>query len=223
MELETMSNQIDNLINEAQTRSAEVQTSTSQEVARADQHADIARKPSLDNLMNSGMSVDTYLKVSEDGLKFAADNKTALFESTEVTINMSEVLATEAIKWGNPPQYYKTYDGIMCADNTTKWTEALELGARFGATPYASSDIPFTLNEDVSNNKNEVVVSAGTRAGYSLSTTNREAFARFLREVNEQNLRHSTVLVKIGYEAKTNKKGNVWGIVTFELLGEAGE
>jgi hypothetical protein len=77
-----------------------------------------------------------------------------------------------------------------------------------------------TLNEDIKTSKGEVALEAGTRIGYSLSTTNREAFAKFLREVNEQNLRHSTVLVKLGYEPKKNKKGNIWGIVTFELLGE---
>ena len=211
-------NDIDQLINQAETRSAEV--TTDQVPATQNQHTDITRRPSLDNLMNSGMNVELYLKVSEDGLKVVVDNKSTLFENTEVVINMNEVIATEAIKWGNPAVYNKTYDGILAADGTTKWTDILEMGQRFGATPYASSDIPMTLNEDIKNSKGEVVVEAGTRIAYSLSTTNREAFARFLRDVNEQNLRHSTVLVKLGYEAKTNKNKNVWGIVTFELLGE---
>ena len=210
-------NNIDDLINQAENRSAEVQ---SQVPATADQHVDLARRPSLDNLMSQGMSVETYLKVSEDGLKVVIDNKSTLFENVEVVIDMREVIATEAIKWGNPAVYNKTFDGIMAADGVTRWQDILEMGQRFGATPYASSDIPMTLNEDIKNNKGDVVLPAGTRIGYSLSTTNREAFARFLREVNEQNLRHSVVLAKLGYEAKTNKKNNVWGIVTFELLGE---
>lgn len=212
---------IDNLINQAETRSAEV---TSDQVpATQNQHTDIARRPSLDNLMNSGMSVETYLKVSEDGLKVIISDKSTLFENVEVVINMNEVIATEAIKWGNPAVYNKTYDGIMAADGSTRWSDILELGQRYGATPYASSDIPMTLNEDIKNSKGEVVLESGTRIGYSLSTTNREAFAKFLRETNEQNLRHSNVLVKLGYEPKKNKKGNIWGIVTFELLGENDE
>ena len=215
-------NAIDELINQAETKSAEV-TGNDQVPATQNQHTDLARRPSLDNLMSSGMSVELYLKVSEDGLKVVVDNKSTLFENVEVTIDMKEVIATEAIKWGNPAVYNKTFDGIMAADGTTKWTDILEMGQRFGATPYASSDIPMTLNEDIKNAKGEVVLQAGTRIGYSLSTTNREAFAKFLREVNEQNLRHSTVLAKLGYEAKTNKKNNVWGIVTFELLGENDE
>lgn len=213
-------NAIDELINQAETKSAEV---TDQVPALQNQQTQQVVRPSLDNLMNSGMNVETYLKVSEDGLKVVVDNKSTLFDNVEVTIDMAEVIATTAIKWGNPPQYHKTFDGLMCADGQTKWAEALELGNRFGATPYASSDIPMTLNEDIKGKNGEVVLEAGTRIGYSLSTTNREAFAKFLRETNDQNLRHSTVLVKLGYEAKTNKNKNVWGIVTFELLGEAGE
>lgn len=216
-------NDIDNLISEAEARSNEVaDTSPNLPATRDEGSTSLARRPSLDNLMNSGMNVDTYLKVSEDGLKVVVDNKSTLFESVDVTIDMREVVSTEAIKFGNPAQYFKTYDGIVCSDGRTKWVDAIEKGANHTppSTPYSSADIPMTLDEPIIGKGNAEVLPAGTRIGYSLSTTNREAFARFLRDVNDNNLRHGRVKVKVGYEAKNNKD-YVWGIVTFELLGAA--
>lgn len=215
-------NDIDNLINEAEQRSEEVTSQTASVPAVRDENTSLARRPSLDNLMNSGMTVDDYIKVSEDGLKVVVDNKSTLFESVEVTIDMKEVISTEAIKFGNPPQYFKTYDGLVCTDGRTKWTDAIEKGAAYNppATPYSSADIPFTLDEAIKGKGDVVIYDTGTRLGYSLSTTNREAFARFLRDVNDNNLRHSRVRVRLGYEAKSNKD-YVWGIVTFTLLGAA--
>lgn len=217
-----MSNAIDDLIAQAESRGNEVaETSEAQLPATRSEPNALARRPSLDNLMNSGMNVDDYIKVSEDGLKVVVENKSTLFESVEVTIDMSEVVSTEAIKFGNPPQYFKTFDGVVCTDGRTKWTDAIEKGAAHNppSTPYSSADIPFTLDEPIKKG-DAIVFDVGTRLGYSLSTTNREAFARFLKDVNNDNLRHSKVRVKLGYEAKSNKD-YTWGIVTFTLLGVA--
>lgn len=215
-------NSIDQLINEAEQRGEEISSESASVPAIREESNSLARRPSLDNLMNSGMTVDDYIKVSEDGLKVVVENKSTLFENVEVTLDMKEVISTEAIKFGNPPQYYKTYDGIVCTDGRTRWTDAIEKGAAYNppATPYSSADIPFTLDEAIVDKKGAVIYDAGTRLGYSLSTTNREAFARFLRDVNDNNLRHSRVRVKLGYEAKSNKD-YVWGIVTFTLIGAA--
>lgn len=213
-------NDIDKLINDAETQSQQVQDR--QLPATASDNTQVVAKPSLDNLLNSGMSVDTYLKVSEDGLKVVVDDKSTLFENVEVTIDMAEVVPTTVVKYGNPATYHKTFDGVTTTDGG-RWTDAIETAARFGATPYASSDIPMTLNEPIKDRNGKEVLGVGTRIGYSLSTTNREAFARFFKEVNENNLRHSRVECKLGYEPKKNKKNNVWGVVTFEFLGEASE
>jgi len=217
-------NDIDNLIAQAEDRGSEVAQNAPQNNAvavRTEPNA-LARRPSLDNLMNSGMSVDDYIKVSEHGLSVVVENKSTLFDEVQAVLDMTEVVSTEAIKFGNPPTYFKTMDGLVCADGRTTWTQAIEKGAAYNppATPYSSADIPFTITTPIVDKKGAVVYDTGTRLGYSLSTTNREAFARFLREVNENNLRHERVRVKIGYEAKSNKD-YTWGIVTFELLGVA--
>lgn len=217
METETM-NSIDQLINEAETQASQVDTNTGGEVA-VRQESQVARKPSLDNLMNSGMTVDDYLKVSEDGLKVVVDNKSTLFDNLDVTIDMKEVTSTEVIKYGNPAKYEKTFDGVVTTEGR-KWTDAIETGARFNATPYSSADIPFTLDEPIIGKGNAEVYPVGTRLGYSLSTTNREAFAKFLRDINDQNLRHQKVKARLGYEVKKSKD-YTWGIVTFELIGAA--
>lgn len=211
-----MTNAIDDLINEAKEQSEQV--SDNREVAVRGE-TPVARKPSLDNLMNSGMTVDDYLKVSEDGLKVVVDNKSTLFDNLNVTIDMKEVVSTEVIKYGKPPQYEKTFDGVTTVTGG-RWTDAIETGARFQATPYSSADIPFITDEDIEGKGGAVVYPAGTRLGYSLSTTNREAFANFLREVNAENLRHNKVKVQLGFEVKKSKE-YTWGVVTFKLLGVA--
>lgn len=211
-------NDVDKLIAEAESNANQVQQSGGTDVAVRSE-TQVARKPSLDSLSNSGMTVDDYLKVSEDGLKVVVDNKSTLFENLEVIIDMKEVTPTEVIKYGNPAKYEKTFDGVVTTEGR-KWTEAIETGARFQATPYSSADIPFTTNEPILKNGTTEIYPIGTRLGYSLSTTNREAFAKFLRDTNEQNLRHQKVKVRLGYEVKKSKD-YTWGIVTFELLGVA--
>lgn len=212
-------NAIDQLINDAENQASEVESTTGGEVAVRQETSQVARRPSLDNLTNSGMTVDDYLKVSEDGLKVVVENKSTLFDNLDVTIDMKEVTPTEVIKYGNPAKYEKSFDGVVTTEGR-RWTDAIETGARFNATPYSSADIPFTLDEPIIGKANAEVYPVGTRLGYSLSTTNREAFAKFMRDVNDQNLRHQKVKVRLGYEVKKSKD-YTWGVVTFELLGVA--
>ena len=217
-----MSNsQIDEMLNQAQNRSetiAGTELATTVQGGLPTQRQ--AAAPSAEDFLRSGMTVENWLKVSEDGLKIKVENETALLDNLKVSIDMPEVAFTKAIKYGNPPVYHKTFDGILCADGSTLWTDALEEAARFNQRPYSSADIPMTLEEDVLGKGGKVLMTKGQRIGYSLSTTNKDAFAKFYKAVAEQNLTTAVVEVNLGYEAKSNKNNQNWGIVTFDSQGE---
>lgn len=226
-----MSTSIDDLMNQAkeaentQLTTQQPSNSTSNAVAVAANTA----PPSLEGMMASGgLTVDLWLKVSEDGLKLEnKDGKKALFESTKARIDMSEVVATKSIKYGNPVNYNKTFDGVLSQDGITPWTTIVERAGRASpaGSPYDSADIPITLTADVTDAKGAVVAAAGTRVGYSLSTTNAAAFRDFLKEIKNADLSVSSAIVdvELGYLAKTNKNNNKWGIVTFKFEGESAE
>lgn len=216
-----MSNQIDDMLNQAQNRSetitgTEVSTITQGGVPTQRQ----AAAPSAEDFLRSGMTVENWLKVSEDGLKIKVENDTALLSDLKVSIDMPEVAFTKAIKYGNPPVYHKTFDGVLCADGSTLWTDALEEAARFNQRPYSSADIPMTLEEDVIGKGGKVLMTKGQRIGYSLSTTNKDAFAKFYKQVAEMDLTTATVELTLGYESKSNKNNQTWGIVTFNEPSE---
>lgn len=211
-----MSNQIDEMLNQAQDRAATVsgtEVSTTVQGGLPTQRQ--AAAPSAEDFLRSGMTVENWLKVSEDGLKIKVENDTALLDTLKVSIDMPEVAFTKAIKYGNPPTYHKTFDGVLCADGQTLWTDALEEAARFNQRPYSSADIPMTLEEDVLGKGGKVLMNKGQRIGYSLSTTNKEAFAKFYKAAAELNLTGAVVELNLGYEAKSNKNNQTWGIVTF--------
>ncbi len=217
-----MSNQIDEMLKQAETRSEDIAsnvalTTTSQGGMPTQRQA---APPSAEDFLRAGMTVENWLKVSEDGLKIKVENDTALLDTLAVSIDIPEVSFTKAIKYGNPPVYHKTSDGVICADGSTLWTDALEEAARFNQRPYASADIPMTLEEPVLGKGGKVLMEKGQRIGYSLSTTNKDAFAKFYKSVAEQDLTGSVVATKLGYESRSNKNNQTWGIVTFENEGE---
>lgn len=218
-----MSNQIDDMLNQASERSNDVaQTQTSLPSTTVQGGLPTARTaaPSAEDFLRSGMTVENWLKVSEDGLKIKVENDTALLDKLAVSIDMSEVAFTKAIKYGNPPTYHKTYDGVVCADGQTLWTDALEEASRFSQKPYNSADIPMTLEEDVVGKGGKVLMTKGQRIGYSLSTTNKDAFAKFMRSITDAGIATAVIDTTLGYEAKSNKNNQNWGIVTFESNGE---
>ena len=96
-----------------------------------------------------------------------------------------------------------------------------ELGAC--TVEYRSADLPMLATEQLKGKLKQVLVEPGQTIGYSLSTTNWKSFSDFYEAVKARGLQHGLVLVKLGYQARTNTAGNSWGVVTFELMGEAGE
>lgn len=209
---------LSDLVDKAKADSASLptqQTQTGTAVAPAGER----RAFTFDDMRNSGMSVEEYLKVKDVGLQL----KDKIVDEIEVEIDTTQILFNQSIKAGNPAVYRKTYDSVTCATGGS-WDAALEEIRRIDpkARPYMSADIPMTLVEDFKDNKGNVLLAAGTRIGHSLSTTNRAAFQDFSNQLDKAELRGQTVSVKLGYQKMTKTGVNPWGVVTFTLLGLAG-
>jgi hypothetical protein len=90
------------------------------------------------------------------------------------------------------------------------------------AKPYRSADIPLIAVEDIvsTKQKGKVLLEKGQAVGISLSTTNWKNWASFWKGLQSANIDTKTtkVLVKLGYEDKTNAAGNEWAVFTFEFL-----
>ena len=182
------------------------------------------RTMTLDDLSGSSMNVDSFLKVNEHGLEIKAKDQpvSGLIESVLVSIDVAKGLQVmEAIKYGNPAIYAKTYDGVRCVTGGT-WADAVKKAqmADPRASTYMGADITMTLVDEAKDLKGNVAAAAGTIIGHSTSTTNKVNLKKFIDEVTAANLRDSTVLVKITSEKRSNKAGQIWGILNFELIGE---
>lgn len=171
----------------------------------------------IDDLMLGSMQVDEWLKVKEHGL-LIGNNTTLIQAPIKVTIDMKAIHPNYSIKWGNPAQYEKTYDRVTTAKGRS-WAETVRQIQQMDpkAYEYRSCDVPMTLVEDVVVN-GKVICEKGKRLGNSLSTTNWSNFEDFYRNVKAQNLTEAVVVVEVGYQRKTNSKGNAWGVLTFKLI-----
>lgn len=183
----------------------------------------------MDSMMTGAIAVDKWLKVKAEGLKIGDDP--SLIESMVVDLEMVErvgFVPKQVIKFGDPAQYLSTQDGVNCLSGGT-WEAAVtraqqvEQSRGKAARPYRSVDLGFTIAEPVKNMKSEEVEKAGVRLGYATSTTNWANWEGFYRAVVAAGLLGRVVRVKLGSQAKTNANKQVWGVVTFELLGEAGD
>lgn len=214
-------NAIDQAIENAKnTALANAGSSGSTAVGAVSNNAGPAKPYSLDDMAQGGLNVDTYLKVKEHGL--LVGDTGVLFDEIEVSIDMTQVQVTQAIKFGDPATYFRTIDGSRAITGGS-WDDAVARAQRADpkATPYMSADLPMTLTTELKDKKGEkVLVEVGTRIGHSLSTTNKQNFVEFHKAVKDAGLQGSTVSVKLTAQARSNKKANTWGVVRFELLGE---
>jgi hypothetical protein len=176
---------------------------------------------SLADFAIGAMNVDAYLKVKEFGLIIG--NSNVLIPEVTAVIDMTTVQVTQCIKFGDPAQYLKSYDGISCTTGGS-WESAILRVRQIepSARPYDSADIPMTVSEDIKTSDDKtVLLDAGKQLGHSLSTTNKRNFKDFIAAVRNAGLIDIPVKVKISAQRRTNKKGQVWGVLAFELLGAA--
>lgn len=177
--------------------------------------------PSMDNMaVSTGISkmVEDWFKVNEYGITIGADR--TLIKSVKVQIDMTEqqgFYVKHSIKFGNPAQYFSSYDGTTC-DRGGLWSDAVVKAQRADAKamPFPAADIILILAEDVK--LKDKTLPAGTKIGHTTSTSNWQDWAEFYREVSKAGQLGGLVDVTLSSEAVTGKKnGYTWGIMKFKL------
>lgn len=186
---------------------------------------------SMESMQMGSMSVDNWFKVKEDGLKIG--DMQGLLESVEAVIDMTAgrgFILKYGAKNGNPAQYAYTVDLANAAGGGT-WPAALArlqaLDPSKPCAPYRCVDLPFRLIDDVVKTTGAgkaavttVIAKAGDMIGYTTSTTNWKNWEMFYKDVEKAGLMGREVKVKLTAQPRTNKNGNNWGVLAFELLGE---
>lgn len=186
-----------------------------------------AQKLSMESLMIGSMTVDGWIKPKEFGLLIG--DKAEIIPKLKVMLDMTEgtgFIPKMAIKGGNPAQYAYTQDGATAVGGGS-WADAQ---ARIRAldpkaSAYRAVDLPFTLLENAigfapGQQVGVELAKAGQRLGYTTSTTNWGNWETFYREVANAGLLGKRVELFVGAQKRTNKNNNVWGVMTFELIGE---
>jgi hypothetical protein len=170
----------------------------------------------MDDMAAGTLQVDAWIGVKEHGFLIGQD-KDLYTEQVKVSIDLAAVAPHKAVKFGNPPTYLKSYDGITCAQGGS-WEAALARAARVdqNAREYSSADVPMVLRETLVKGK-KTLIEEGKTVGYSLSTTNWPAWRAFWQAAVNKGLAGQVVNATLGYEKRTNKNGNIWGIITFTL------
>lgn len=179
-----------------------------------------APKLNMETVNSGQMTVDAWLKAKEYGLLLG--DVTALFPSCIASISMvdgSGFVVKKGIKGGNPAKYAYTTDGETCTSGGG-WPQAVEkMKALDGkAYEYRCVDLPMVLLEDIVVD-GKTLHKAGIKMGYTTSTTNWKAWTIFFEDCKAQGLLGEDVKVKLGFARRENTAKNVWGIVTFELVG----
>lgn len=212
-----MSSALDRVLENAETAASNLPAvSAPQAVAPV---ASAPTRPSLAAMADSaGIQVDEYLTVKDTGFRLG-DAKAKLFTTAKVRINLNEVAPISAIRAtrGGNTTFIKSYDGVTTSQGQS--FALAESNARSVSDkvdgPYQSAEIPATLLDETGGSK------AGTRIGITPSITGVKFFTKFYNELRQAGLENSIVDVTINHSLQTNKNGNEWGVVEFELIGEA--
>lgn len=178
-----------------------------------------ATRPSLEGMADSaGIQVDAFLTVKDTGFRLG-DNKSPMFKEALVRINMNEVvpiISVRANRAGNTT-FIKSYDGISTSQGQNFEQAIASLRGSHDKVdgPYQTAEIPATLLEAAGGEKK------GTTIGITPAITGVKFFTKFYNELRQLQLETASVDVKIVHTPQTNKNGNEWGVVAFELVGEA--
>lgn len=184
-----------------------------------------ASRPSLDSMMDSsGISVDGYLTLKYDGMKFG--DKKGLFDEVVATINLQDIVPifqVRATRDGST-QFIKSYDGVTTSDGTNfeRATEALRAAGNAITGPYQTSEVPFTVAEPVQlYDKGKVAdtIEAGTVIGTTPPLTGVKYLSGFLKKMRSEGHMNETVKVRIKHVPRENANKNQWGLTDFEFLG----
>ncbi len=187
-------------------------------------HSAPAPKLSMATVSTGALNVDAWIKPKEFGL--LVGDSSDLFENAICSIDMTDgkgFVVKKGIKAGNPAQYAYTVDGVTAVTGGS-WEAAIAKMKAINPTAYEYRcvDLPFVLLEDIVA-KGKVLAKAGTKLGYTTSTTNWKAWEEFYSTCANANVLDELVKVKLGFEKRENKAGNKWGVLTFELISTMAE
>lgn len=195
--------------------------STGTAVATTNQSTAVAmpasgQKISMSDLMTGAMVVDEFIKVDKFGLIVGKDAKPIdKFKAKILMVEGRGYTPNQSIKFGNPVQYLKTYDGAK-AVNGKSWPAELD---RIRQTypdvrEYPAADLVLTLLEDAGTAK------AGQTVGYTTATTSFKHVVKLLQECESKGLVGEEVEVEVGY-VRRDKNNNAWGEMVFKVIGPA--
>lgn len=166
-----------------------------------------------------GQSVN-WLKVDVHGLTIGKDKK--LFDNILVDLDTTEekgFMVKHTFRFGNPPTYLSTYDGIAC-DKGGSWGAAVAKARMVDPEiqPFHAADIRITLSEEVTMKDGKTKLTLGSVLGHTTSKTNFYEWSNFYEELAKADLIGQTVKVKLGWKEMTSPNvAKPWAVVTFEL------
>lgn len=225
-----MSNAVQEAIKAAQQQSSQAVATVDKAAGGAVQSYQApAKKYELDDLDNGSLAVDGFIQAKFEGLSFKMQDEsltkgTTIVEEALVTLTLGEDLTVfKGAKYGNKPTtYIKTFDGVKEARSGQSWESAMAKAklADPNAYEYTGADIAMVAYEDIKDVKGKLVVPAGTSIGHSTTPTGLKSLKALRKAIETAGLVQDKVIVKIT-NTPTSKGGNDWGILTFELIGEA--
>lgn len=119
-------------------------------------------------------------------------------------------------------QYFSTYGGGICQSNGQPWQQVVAQVQALDskAYEYESADVCLELVDPIKDVEGNVIADAGTRIGYTTSSTNKAELTKFKNACMEKglNLANAEVNVKIGFKLMSNKSNQNWSIVTFDII-----
>lgn len=119
-------------------------------------------------------------------------------------------------------QYFSTYGSGICQSNGQPWQQVVAQVKALDpkAYEYESGDICFELIDPIKDVEGNIVADAGTRIGYTTSSTNKSELVKFKNACIEKglNLANAEVNVKVGFKLMSNQSNQNWSIITLDII-----
>lgn len=174
-------------------------------------------RPSLDDMAdNAGIRVDAYITMKYEGMKIGNGK---LFEEFEAFLDMTEatpILQIRANRSG-ATTFVKSYDGVSTNTGENFQQKLAQLQATNDKVdgPYNTVELPFELIT-----KGIPGADPGQRVGITPPMTGTDEWNAFYKEMRDRDLHKAKLKVRVFHIPRTNRNGNEWGIVGFELIEE---
>ena len=177
------------------------------------------RKLTMFDLEVGSLDVESWLQVDRYGLHL--DRSQEALEALMVEIDLTEIVPLYMVRFcKNPPNYCKSYDGVMTFGSPKLWELTLREAQHLDPDcrgQYSAVEIPMTLIDGVELKRDRKTIEGGTRIGYTTSITGYRPFQKFWNECEKKGLTEAVIKIRLGYETRKSN-GNEWGVVTYEIV-----